>query len=33
MKLINREEYLKRLETVVGTLEIKILSGMRRAGK
>ena len=33
MKLINREEYLKRLEAVVGTPEIKILSGMRRAGK
>jgi len=33
MKLIKREDYLARLEAVESTPDIKILSGMRRAGK
>jgi len=33
MKLIKRDDYLSRLEAVEGTPDIKILSGMRRAGK
>ena len=33
MKLIKRDDYLDRLGAVEGTPDIKILSGMRRAGK
>ena len=33
MKLIRRDDYLTRLQDVEGTPDIKILSGMRRAGK
>ena len=33
MKLIRRDDYLARLRDVEGTPDIKILSGMRRAGK
>lgn len=33
MKLIRRDDYLGRLQDVEGTPDIKILSGMRRAGK
>ena len=33
MKLINREEYLNRLINVIGTLDIKVLTGIRRCGK
>ena len=33
MKLIKRDDYIARLAAVEGTPDIKILSGMRRAGK
>lgn len=33
MKLIERDDYLNRIRDVEGTPDIKILSGMRRAGK
>ena len=33
MKLIKRDDYIAKLSAVEGTPDIKILSGMRRAGK
>ncbi|MFQ8704775.1 MAG: hypothetical protein ACLR9T_01830 [Thomasclavelia sp.] len=33
MRLINRQEYLEKLINVIGTPDIKIISGVRRSGK
>ena len=33
MKLIERKQYLKKMINVIGTPDIKVLTGVRRSGK
>ena len=33
MKLIERKQYLKRMVGVIGTPDVKVITGVRRSGK